>query len=279
MRENKLKAIVIILLLFLFLLLLVTKSPLLSKYYNAGDLIISEVMASNGSDKDINLKGYFLSDNSFNTKKWMFPDVTIKAKDYLLVFASGLDKYEDGELHTNFKLKKDGEVIILSNEKAKTISKIIYVNELDDTSFGYNEKENTYVYYYTGTQLKANDALYEKKPIELGSPYSITINEYVVNNKDIKNEAGEVYPVIELYNYGKDKVNLKDFTLAKSNSEKYTFKDISMEPNTYLLIYLSGKDDEYNTNFTFTDGDNYLIFKDNKQNILNELNIILLLMK
>ena len=292
MRKNKLKALGIILLLFLFLLLLVTKSPLLSKYYNAGDLIISEVMASNkttyftasgkhfdyielynGSNEDINLKGYFLSDNSFNTKKWMFPDVTIKAKDYLLVFASGLDKYEDGELHTNFKLKKDGEVIILSNDKAKTISKILYVNELDDTSFGYNEKEKSYVYYYSGTPLKVNDALYEKKPIELGSPYSITINEYIINNRDIKNEAGEVYPVIELYNYGKDKVNLKDFTLAKSNNEKYIFKDISMEPNTYLLIYLSGKDDEYNTNFTFTDSDNYLVFKDNKQNILNELNI------
>ena len=291
--KKSIKGFIVILALFLLLLILVAKSPLINKYYNKTSLIINEVMASNkttiynsegrhfdyielynGGDKDINLKDYFLSDNSFDTKKWKFPEVTIKAKDYLLIYASGLDKYENGELHTNFKLSKDGEVVVLSDKDAEVISKVIYVNQLNDISYGYDEKTKDYVYYYNGTPLKANDSLYENEPItESSSPYKIRINEYLINNSIYKNDKGELYPVIELYNYGDKKVSLKGFSLENGNKEKYTFKEVDIEPNGYFLVYLSGKDDGNNTNFTFSDTDDYLIFKDNRRNVLNELNI------
>ena len=98
------------------------------------DLIINEILSSNNSilqdidgdysdwielynptDDIINLQGYSLSDNILDLTKWTFPDVEIQPQSYLLVFASSKDKFEDGELHTNFKLSQDGEPLILSN--------------------------------------------------------------------------------------------------------------------------------------------------------------------
>ena len=43
-------------------------------------------------------------------------DITIKSHEYLVVYLSGLDKY-DTELHTNFKLDTKDNVLILSDNK------------------------------------------------------------------------------------------------------------------------------------------------------------------
>ena len=87
-----------IILIFLFMFFLIVITPVMAKYKNDGKLIINEILASNkgvyqsidneyydyielynGYDHDINLSGYYLSDDNYNLKKWQFPDVTIKA--------------------------------------------------------------------------------------------------------------------------------------------------------------------------------------------------------
>ena len=59
----------------------------------------------NGYDKDINLAGYHLSDNSSNINKWTFPDITISKGEYLVIYADGInDCTSKDACHTNFKL-------------------------------------------------------------------------------------------------------------------------------------------------------------------------------
>ncbi|NLC48088.1 MAG: lamin tail domain-containing protein, partial [Tenericutes bacterium] len=58
----------------------------------------------NGNEKDINLKNYGLSDE-INNVKWVFPEVIIEAKSYLVVFLSG--SKQEG-LYATFKLKANG---------------------------------------------------------------------------------------------------------------------------------------------------------------------------
>jgi len=68
----------------------------------------------NLGDADCNLRGYFLTDDIQNLEKWEFPNVTIGAGDYLLVFASEKDRRNpNAELHTNFRLEKNGEPLVL----------------------------------------------------------------------------------------------------------------------------------------------------------------------
>ena len=66
----------------------------------------------NDSDSPVDLRGWHLTDKSNELTKWTFPELTIGARDFLLVFASGLDRTNDVEyLHTNFKLSSDGEYV------------------------------------------------------------------------------------------------------------------------------------------------------------------------
>jgi hypothetical protein len=67
----------------------------------------------NRSQDDISLAGYALSDDFEEPVKWIFPDTVIKAGSYLLVWLDNED--EEGDLHANFRLDKEGEEIILTS--------------------------------------------------------------------------------------------------------------------------------------------------------------------
>ena len=76
----------------------------------------------NGTSEDVNLKDYGLSDDVSGRVKWKFPNITIKSKEYLVIFFSG--KKESG-LKVNFSLSKNGgETITLKNSNGKTIDSV-----------------------------------------------------------------------------------------------------------------------------------------------------------
>lgn len=98
------------------------------------DLIINEIMSDNtntlqDSDGDfsdwielynrgtepVQLGQYFLSDSYQDPAKWSFPNLTIQPNSYLVIFASGKDRYTTGEVHTNFRIAAGGETIYLSD--------------------------------------------------------------------------------------------------------------------------------------------------------------------
>jgi hypothetical protein len=100
-------------------------------------LIINEFMASNSAgltDEDghysdwieiynpapypVNLSGWALTDNPNDLEKWPFPDLSLPAQTYLIVFASGKDRKVTTlhtPLHANFKLRNEGEFLALYN--------------------------------------------------------------------------------------------------------------------------------------------------------------------
>ena len=142
-------------------------------YGNNGKLIINEVMSKNtntyvdnnseysdwielynGNNFDINLSGYYLSDSEYETDLWKFPNIIIKSKSYLIIFASGKNRCDEDKCHTNFKLSSSGEVITLTDKTGTIISKISYKGSKNDTSYGYNGRR--YVYYEEGTPGKKN---------------------------------------------------------------------------------------------------------------------------
>ena len=123
----KLKPILLISILFIIISLLVFLLPNTNKNYIKSKIYINEIMASNYSslkdnygeysdyieiynstDNTIDLDGYYLSDSEYQTDKWKFTEVKIKPKDYLIVYASGIDVCKDNICHTNFKLSSKG---------------------------------------------------------------------------------------------------------------------------------------------------------------------------
>jgi len=70
----------------------------------------------NPSDEDVNLGRFSLSDDADELDQWTFPDITLKAHGYIVVFLSG-DSQKDtegGSLHASFKLNAKGDKLILS---------------------------------------------------------------------------------------------------------------------------------------------------------------------
>lgn len=111
---------------------------------HTGGVVISELMALNGSSAqdstgaysdwieiyngsgaDVNLAGYSLSEDETNRRRFVFPNVTLAADDYLLVFASGGER-TSGELHAGFKLSSEGEHVVLYNPKGLPVSYMEY---------------------------------------------------------------------------------------------------------------------------------------------------------
>ena len=113
---------------------------------DSSPVVINELMASNTksladpqgenddwielynvSDYAVDLSGMYLSDNQNNPRKWQFPDDTqIAPGGYLIIWADEDGNAEPG-LHANFKLSKNGEIVMLvdTDERGNQILDII----------------------------------------------------------------------------------------------------------------------------------------------------------
>lgn len=92
----------------------------------------------NSGTSDIDLGGYYLTDNATDLTKYQFPignpNTIIHPGGHLIVWAD--DSTEQGVLHTNFKLAKSGEFIGLLTPDSVYIDSISFGAQLDDKSFG-----------------------------------------------------------------------------------------------------------------------------------------------
>ncbi len=107
----------------------------------------------NSGDSEVDLSGWFLSDNSSELNKWQFPEVTIATNGYLLIFASG-EGAGVQDLHTNFKLSSNGESLSLSNADQELIQKLSFPAIPEDVSYGLSGDE--YVFFGTPSPNEEN---------------------------------------------------------------------------------------------------------------------------
>lgn len=63
----------------------------------------------NAGDQEVFLGDKYLSDNHNIRNKWPFPTITIAPKEYIIIWAD--DESHQGDLHTNFRLSREGETI------------------------------------------------------------------------------------------------------------------------------------------------------------------------
>lgn len=118
----------------------------------AGDIVINELMASNdmivadqdgefddwielynNTDGEISLEGYSLSDDQEYAGKWLFPDVSMAAGSFLIIWADK-DTLQEG-LHANFKLSASGEELLLSDASGLVVDQVIYPPQTTDVSW------------------------------------------------------------------------------------------------------------------------------------------------
>ena len=136
---------------FLIALLLLAAAPTMQS-----QVVINEVLSSNstvladenGSYEDwvelfntgattVNLNGYGLSDDAAVPLKWIFPNVSIGAGQYLLVWCSDKNRRVPGSpLHTNFKISSEGESVLLSTAAGVLVNNSPATASLQNISIG-----------------------------------------------------------------------------------------------------------------------------------------------
>lgn len=267
MKRKNIKQILITIILFIVLILLVLLLNITDDRIVINDeskLYISEIMSSNkstikdsdneysdyieiynGYDEEINLEGYYLSDETTSSKKWIFPNIVIKSKEYLIIYASNKNKCDLSirECHTNFKLSSKGETVTLLDKNGLIISKVKYTNASSDNSYSLIDDN----YKYTlGTPNTTNVDLAKEE----SSDNDITINEVTAVTEP---EA------IELKNNTNRDIDLSNYSIKDKSNILYKFKDIKIKANSYLVIYGSDKP-------SVTDSKVYVGFRINNNN-------------
>jgi len=167
--KNKIKNFIYYPVIFAFVFIISSSNPAFVSFaeFNSvtraseiytSEVVINEVMSSNGSTlRDwegdysdwieiynpsafpIDISGYYLSDDLMDPLKWKFPSNSIVlGRGHMVVWASGKDTVGiTGEIHTNFRVSREGEYIILtSSDKASVVDMFDPVFIPRDFSYG-----------------------------------------------------------------------------------------------------------------------------------------------
>ena len=262
-------------------------------YIKSGNLYISEIVASNNytykdgdgefsdyieihnaNSYDIDLSGYRLTDSLYEVNKWKFPDITIKANSYLLIFASGKNKCKETDnCHVNFKLSKNGETVSLIDDTGNIISRVTFKNLDNDYALSYAKGK----YLITIPTPGKENSTEEIKKVDT-SKIKVIINEYVTHNKGASyNSSGEYSDWVELYNMGED-ISLKGLALSDDadNLNKFILPDKVIKKGEYLIINLNGGKDvpgEISANFKLSEKDEKIILSTNGK-VIDEVKIV-----
>ncbi|HRZ96623.1 MAG TPA: lamin tail domain-containing protein, partial [Paludibacter sp.] len=145
----------------------------------------------NPSGATVNLQGWALTDDITMPYKWVFPAITLKAGEFLIVFASSKDRAIAGsELHTNFSLKGSGEYLALVQPSGvpATEFKPAYPPQTNGFSCGFYN--NNYIEFSKPTPGKDNSLstgivipvpVFSKKHGFYESPFQLQITSGIAN--------------------------------------------------------------------------------------------------
>ena len=229
--------------------------------FRADSVYINELMASNkttlldedgdfsdwlelynGTGADVNLGSWSLSDDDMERRKWVFPEVTLGAGEYLVLFASGKDRADPaGELHTGFGLSSKGETVRLYTPEGKVSSWVEFGAVKGDISV-YRTEDGA---IDTGARVTPgfpNTAEGASQAIEaMYTPLTKNGQKLYINEVYC---AGKGYDWVELVNGGDAAVDLSGYGLSDNQHRprKWQFPEgAKLKAGGYLVVYLTGE--------------------------------------
>lgn len=245
-------------------------SSLKDKEIQINALVINEVMASNkgaladnngniydwielynGTDEDVDLTGYGLSDEESGHIKWIFPVSVIKSKEYLVIYLSGK---ADSRMHANFSLNKSGgETITLKRKNGKVVDSVRTVS-LDKNLVMARNELGTWITTTEITPGYSNNEEGRKRfldSLKLESD-ELEITEFLPANKGNILFDGGFYSYIEVRNKSEKEVSLRDYFVSNTASKPFLYRlpNKILKPNEVYLIYTSELGKENHANFS-----------------------------
>jgi len=197
----------------------------------------------NTSDSPVSLAGWRVSDGE-DKSGWSFPDVTIDADGYLLVFASSKES-AGTELHASFSLSEDETLYLYAPENYLADSAPNVSTMADHSSV--RRADGSFEDCIWPTPGYSNDAEgYELFCAAHTASSPLVINEVMVYNDSYNRQPdGEYYDWVELKNVSEEPIMLAEYYLSddKDNPMLWRLPERYLDPGALLVVHCSGNSD------------------------------------
>ena len=197
----------------------------------------------NTSDSPVSLAGWRVSDGE-DKSGWSFPDVTIDAGGYLLVFASSKES-AGTELHASFSLSEDETLYLYAPENYLADSAPNVSTMADHSSVRCTD--GSFEDCIWPTPGYSNDAEgYELFCAAHTATSPLVINEVMVYNDSYNRQPdGEYYDWVELKNVSEEPIMLAEYYLSddKDNPMLWRLPERYLDPGALLVVHCSGNSD------------------------------------
>lgn len=218
---------------------------------NKGNFVIDGyldeyVEVKNISDKTINLKDYYISNDINIPFKWQLPSVELKKGDIYLISRKEMNKNND----INFHIDNEKGILILSNSK-----NIIQSINYDNVSNGYayiNTSGSFVISSFISPGFENSYDGLKKYNNSISYPKELLINEVMNYNSEYLKQDGKYYDFIELYNNTGKTVNLSNYSITskKDKSDIYKLPNIDLDKDEYFILYASGDENLTTKDYT-----------------------------
>lgn len=204
----------------------------------------------NGSDQNIRLGSYWITDNMEAPQKaFQLPDITLAPGEFYLLYASK----KGGVDCVGFSLKKEGETLTLLDAHMEEVTSLVVPTLVRDVSYARRD-DGSYGYCDLPTPGAANGSIIlDKMPISsqlikeseaetADKPRSldILITEVVSKNgTSLRADGCEgCTEWVELFNPNDTAVSLTAFTLTDDMTQKdrHNFPEVELLPGQYLIV-------------------------------------------
>lgn len=205
----------------------------------------------NNGEKSVNISNYSLSNDESVSFKWQIPNTVLGSGEVLLVYTSGKSRTE-GELSTSFKLRNKSGVVILTNDKGQVIDKVKYDNIGNGVAYIKEGKSFNVSSAISPGYINTNDGIEGFQKRYMTTPKTLVINEAMNSNySHLKQNGGEYYDWIELYNNSSETINLGEYCLSKSTNDicAYKLPNKELESGKYFIIMASGDENLSNSSY------------------------------
>jgi hypothetical protein len=219
----------------------------------------------NTNDFEVDLSGFYLSDDITSPDQWAFPSGTlIPADSYLIVWAD--DEPEEGAFHAPFKLSAGGETVVFSDPG---------LNIVDEVEFGVQTTDLGYARFPNGTgNFRIQEATFNASNNIQAVTSGVVVNEILASNDSgATDEAGDLEDWVELYNNNDYDVDLSGFYLSEDTTSvsKWPFPAGSIiAAHGYMIVWADDEEGEgpLHASFKLSAGGDAVVFSDT---LLNQL--------
>lgn len=231
----------------------------------------------NAGSSAVDLSGYYISEDPSDPAKARLPEKKLQAGAYGIIKFTG----QTAEDQVPFKISGSETTLVLSNNFGIQIDKFTWDSGLIP-GISAGRSENGATVYYTDPTPDAKNGMDSLSGITLKEGTgAVRINEVLLKNKYSKTDSdGDRSPWVELYNTGSSAASLSGFALSddKDDLMKWSFPGVTINANSYLVVFLSGKNKtesngDLSTGFKLGSEDTELCLTNLKQGVVQTVEL------